>query len=154
LDINLRQDYFNREVIEDSLNLANVLKLNDHELPVLANMFAISGDRREQIQGLAFRFGLETVALTCGEQGSLLYRKGQWAQGAAGAVSVKDTIGAGDAFTAALCLGLLCELDLDKITHAANRIAAYVCTCAGATPALPNEFRRLLNPDSTMPTRA
>lgn len=153
LDVNLRQDFFSREVIEDSLKLANVLKLNDHELPVLASLFAIGGDRREQIQALASRFELQVVALTCGAEGSLLYRDGQWAQGSAIAVNVKDTIGAGDAFTAALCLGLLRKLDLDKITETANRIAAHVCSCAGATPTLPEELRRLLNPDTVMPTQ-
>jgi fructokinase len=154
LDANLRQEFFDREVIEHSLRLANVLKLNDHELPIIASMFSLGGGIRQQIQSLASRFGLQVVAVTCGAEGSLLYRDGQWAQSAATAVVVKDTVGAGDAFTAALCLGLLRELDLDEINRAANRIAAYVCGWAGATPALPDELRCLLNPDSALPTQS
>jgi fructokinase len=153
LDVNLRQDFFNREVIEHSLKLANVLKLNDHELPVIANMFSLGGGIRQQIQSLASRFGLQVVAVTCGAEGSLLYRDGHWAQGSTTAVVVKDTVGAGDAFTAALCLGLLRELGLDEINHAANRIAAYVCGRTGAMPALPDDLRRMLNPDLAMPIR-
>jgi fructokinase len=147
LDINLRQQFFNREIIEHSLKLANVLKLNDQELPVIAEMFSARGDVRQQIQSLASRFGLHVVALTSGAAGSLLYRDGQWAQGGAAMVTVKDTVGAGDSFTAALCLGLLRGLELERINDAANKIAAFVCTCAGATPALPEELRRLLDPD-------
>jgi fructokinase len=152
-DVNLRQNFFNREVIEHSLRLANVLKLNDDELPVIAEMFEISGDTRGQIQSLASRFGLQVVALTSGSKGSLLYHEGKWAQAAAAEVSVKDTVGAGDAFAAALCLGLLRDLELDEINHAANRIAAYVCGRAGATPALPDELRQLVNPGSALPTQ-
>jgi fructokinase len=146
-DVNLRQNFFNRETIESSLRLANVLKLNEHELPVIARMFALEGDSREQIQALVVRFGLQVVALTCGAAGSLLFREGKWAEAAATVVSVKDTVGAGDAFTAALSVGLLRALGLEEINHAANRIAASVCSSAGATPMLPDELRKLLNPD-------
>ena len=151
LDVNLRQNFFNREVIEHSLKLANVLKLNDHELPVVAGMFSVGGDVRHQIQSLASRFGLQVVAFTCGAEGSLLYRDGQWSQGAAAVANIRDTVGAGDAFTAALCMGLLRGLGLEEINSAANRIAAYVCGCAGAMPELPEELRRLLNPDPATP---
>ena len=92
------------------------------------------------------RFGLQVVALTCGAEGSCLYRANQWTQGAAAAVNVKDTVGAGDAFTAALCVGLLRGCELDKINAAANRLAAYVCCCAGAMPRMPDEMLRLLSP--------
>ena len=150
-DVNLRQKFYDQEVIEQSLKLSNVLKLNDHELPVIAGMFSIDGDIRQQIQSLASRFALQVVALTCGATGSLLYRDGHWSQGAATVVNVRDTVGAGDAFTAALCLGLLRGLELEEINSAANRIAAYVCGCAGAMPELPEELRRLLNPDPAAP---
>lgn len=154
LDVNLRQDFFAREVIEHSLKLANVLKLNDHELPVLATMFSLRGDSRHQIQALVDRFGLKVVALTCGAGGSLMFRDGEWAQSIATVVNVKDTVGAGDAFTAAVCLGLLRGLELEEINSAANRIAAHVCACAGATPELPEDLRRLLLPDPATPAAA
>jgi fructokinase len=151
-DINLRQNFFNRDIIEHSLNLANVLKLNDHELPVVAEMFCREDKPSRQIESLATRFGLRVVALTCGGEGSLLYREGQWSECAAPKVEVKDTVGAGDAFTAALCLGLLRGLELNAINTAANRLAAFVCSCAGATPKLPEELRWLLAPVKAQPS--
>jgi fructokinase len=141
-DINLRQHYFDREVIETSLKLANVFKLNDAELPVVAKLFSAGGDVKTQIEFFANRFGLRVVALTRGAHGSLLFRDGSWSEHGAIKVEVKDTIGAGDSFTAALCLGLLRGMDLDAINAAANRIAAFVCGHAGATPALPDELVR------------
>ena len=143
-DINLRQNYFNREIIEASLKLANVLKLNDSELPILATLFGGKGSIESQIEFLADKFGLRVVALTRGADGSLLFREGRWSEQASAKITVKDTIGAGDSFTAALCLGLLRGLELDEINSAANQVAAYVCSCAGATPTLPNDLRQLL----------
>ena len=142
-DINLRQHYFDRKVIENSLKVANVLKLNDGELPILAKLFTAAGDVKEQIEFFATQFGLRVVALTRGGEGSLLCCDGKWSDCAPIKVEVKDTIGAGDAFTAALCVGLLKRMELDRINAAANQIAAFVCSQAGATPDLPGHLRRL-----------
>ena len=143
LDINLRQQFYNREVIEQSLGLANVLKLNEAELPMLCDMFKINGDLKQRIVSLAKSFELAVIALTMGPKGSILYQNGRWSECPARSVEVKDTVGAGDSFTAALVMGLLRKMDLDHINFAANEIAQYVCTCAGATPLLPNELRAL-----------
>jgi fructokinase len=143
-DINLRQHYFSRELIAASLKLANVLKLNDAELPIVGKLFGATGDVKEQIEFFARSFNLRVVALTRGGEGSLLFHDGRWSEQPSVSVDVVDTIGAGDSFTAALCLGLLRGLDLDRINNAANQIAAHVCTVAGATPALPAELCRLL----------
>jgi fructokinase len=142
-DINLRQNFYNRDSIEHSLKLANVLKLNGSELPIVARMFGIEGSDRQVIEALTKRFSLNLVALTRGADGSLLYQGGRWSEQAAVKVLIKDTVGAGDSFTAALCLGLLGGMDLDDINVAASTIAAHVCGCDGATPQLPDEFRRL-----------
>ena len=142
-DINLRQRFYDRDVIEHSLKLANVLKLNDSELPIVAELFGIGGPVRQVIETLAQRFGLQVVALTRGPDGSLLYHGGRWSEQAAGQVKIRDTVGAGDSFTAALCLGLLGRMELDEINAAANQVAAFVCGCVGATPQLPDELRRL-----------
>ena len=141
-DINLRQHFYGREIIERSLQLANVVKLNDSELPVLAQMFGLDGLLRQQIESLARDFHLRVVALTRGAEGSLLFQSGRWSEQPAGQVEVQDTVGAGDAFTAALCLGLLRGMDLDVMHAAASRIAAYVCGCVGATPDLPEPLRQ------------
>jgi fructokinase len=137
LDLNLRQNYFSREIIETSLRLASVVKFNDSELPVLAEMLGLRGSARRQIEGLARRHDLRLVCLTRGAHGSLLYSGGQWADDPGQPIAVKDTIGAGDAFTAALAVGLLEGRPLDAINRRANQVARYVCSCEGATPPLP-----------------
>jgi fructokinase len=143
-DINLRQNYFSRAVIESSLRLANVLKLNDGELPVLAEMFGLAGSTRDLIQALAAHFELDVVALTRGPAGSLLYQNSQWSDCPSLPIKVVDTVGAGDAFTAALVMGLLRKMRLDDINAFADEVARFVCTCAGATPPLPPQFSQRL----------
>lgn len=144
-DINLRQHYYTREIIERSLALANVFKLNDSELPVVAKMFGIEGSVNRQIESLAQRFDLPVVALTRGPEGSLLFQAGRWSERPAEKVEIKDTVGAGDAFTAALCLGLLGGMDLDEINAAANSVAAFVCGSHGATPRMPESLRSIFD---------
>lgn len=143
-DINLRQHYHSREIIEASLRLATVLKLNDSELPVLSAMFGLTGAQREQLSALARSFDLETVALTRGAQGSLLYHRGCHSEQLPCPVKVVDTVGAGDAFTAALVMGLLHGRNLNEIHALAEAIAGHVCSCAGAMPSMPEDFRRSL----------
>ncbi len=145
-DINLRQHFHSREVLETSLQLANVLKLNDTELPVLAALFDLSGDVQEQLSALARRFDLRVVALTLGAQGSLLHQDGRWSHATPRPVPVRDTVGAGDSFTAALTVGLLQKMPLKEINVAANEVARHVCSCAGATPPLPESVRQLFAP--------
>jgi len=140
LDLNLRQHYFSRDIIETSLRLANIVKCNDSELPVLAEMLALRGSARGQIEQLARTHGLRLVCLTRGAQGSLLYAGGQWAEDPGEPVVVKDTVGAGDAFTAALAAGMLAGQPLDTINRRANQVARYVCSCEGATPPLPADL--------------
>lgn len=142
-DINLRQHYYTRDIIKKSLALANVLKVNDAELPRLAEMFSLTGDARSQIQQLAERFSLRAVAFTRGGNGSLLWASGNWSDHPGVATTVEDTIGAGDSFTAAMTLGLLAGWQLDRINDHANRVAAFVCSSAGATPTLPDQLRNL-----------
>jgi len=149
-DINLRQQFYSRGLIEQSLQLANVLKLNDDELPTLAGMFGLTGlsehQIKHQIEWLAHTFSLRLVALTRGANGSLLYQKDnnevRWSDCPSRPVKVVDTGGAGDSFTAAMVLGLLRKMDLNEINAIANEVARYVCSQPGATPALPIEFAR------------
>jgi len=144
-DINLRQSFYTPQTIEESLNLADVFKINDAELRIVAEIFKLGESLEEQIETLAQRFNLKTVAVTFGAAGSILYTNGRWSRYKPRPVKVVDTVGAGDAFTAALAIGLLKKLDLDKINYAANEIAAYVCTQPGATPPLSENMRRLLD---------
>jgi len=133
-DINLRQSFYSREIIQSSLELASALKLNDAELPVLAAMFGLTGDTRNQLSALSERFALRAAALTRGAAGSLLLADGIWSEHPGIRVKVVDAVGAGDAFTAAWTLGLLAGHALDAINQRANEVAAFVCTQPGATP--------------------
>jgi fructokinase len=145
-DINMRQGFYSRDVVKKSFQLANVLKLNDDELPRLADMFRLTGSTEDQIEQLAHTFSLRLVALTRGPNGSLLYQKDndnnevRWSDCPSHPVKVVDTVGAGDSFTAALVLGLLQKMDLDEINSIANAVARYVCSQPGATPTMPVEF--------------
>jgi fructokinase len=150
-DINLRQNYFSREVIEQSLRLANVLKLNDTELPTLAQFFGLNGSTRYQIETIAHMFSLKLVALTRGAAGSLLFRAGQWSDCPSVPIKIADTVGAGDAFTAALVMGLLRKMALDEINNLADEVARYVCSCVGATPPLPKNFSQRFSPHDFNP---
>jgi fructokinase len=140
-DVNLRQRFYDRETIEASLELASVLKLNDEELPVMAEMLGIRvGDERKVLRELADQFGLRVLALTRGPGGSLLMANGDEDECMAPPTTVVDTVGAGDSFTAALVLGLLRGLPLDLINTRANAVAAFVCSQNGATPELPQHL--------------
>lgn len=140
-DINLRQSFYSPEIIEASLQLANVLKLNDEELPIVADMLATAGDEAAVLSKLAKRYNLRLIALSRGDKGSLFLSKGQTSSHNGCPVVVADTVGAGDAFTAALAMGMLRNHTLDRINDHANCVASFVCSQAGATPELPDELR-------------
>ena len=140
LDVNLRQHFFSPELIEESLLLATVLKVNDVELPQLAAMFALTGSDHAQMEQIAERWQLRAVALTRGEKGSALLTEHAWSEHRGIAVRVVDTIGAGDAFTAALTVGLLSGWALDDVNLQANCVAAFVASQAGGTPVLPHDI--------------
>lgn len=141
LDVNLRQDFYTPEILSASLDRANVLKLNDAELKVLARIFSLHGDLKAQIATLAERFQLQLVACTRGEKGSLLYAKGEWSEREAEKVAVKDTIGAGDSFAAAITMGLLLRWPLPRLHAMAAEVASFVCSQAGAMPEWPAEMK-------------
>lgn len=136
-DINLRQSYYNAETLQTGLHHASVLKLNDEELPVLADLLNLPGDEDAQLDHLICDYDLSIIALTQGARGSLLATKTERFTGDSPTVTVVDTVGAGDAFTAALAVGLLRDMPLPRIQSAAENIAAFVCTQSGATPSIP-----------------
>jgi fructokinase len=147
-DVNLRQNFYTREIIETSLQLANVLKLNESELNQLSALFHLSGAVNARMQAIADRFALKLVALTRGPRGSVLYAGGRWSEFQPPPVRVNDTVGAGDAFTAALVTGLLQGMDLDQVNHAACEVARHLCSCPGAMPLLPQKLRDLFSENS------
>jgi fructokinase len=141
LDINLRPPYVSTDVVEQSLALADVLKVNDAELAWLSATLGCTGDARAQMGKLAARYQLQCVACTRGNKGSLLFSKGIWSEHPGVGTSIVDTVGAGDAFTAALTLGLLTGCPLDAVNAWANQLASHVCAHAGAMPPVPPNLR-------------
>jgi fructokinase len=139
-DVNLRQPFFSKEQIEASLRLASILKLSDEELPTLAGYFGLHGDVMAQLNGLRELFGLELVAYTRGPDGSLLVGDADVDDAQGREALVVDSVGAGDSFTAALCMGLLRGWPLNKVNLFANQVAAFVCSQKGATPILPTHL--------------
>jgi len=141
LDVNLRQSYYDVEVIRASLQAANILKLNDSEMPVLAKLLRLPADEERAITLLLRKFALRVIAVTRGAKGSTLYSAGAVSHhGGFPPAELADTVGAGDAFTAALAMGLIRGHDLDRINAGANRLAAHVCAHAGATPIVPRSL--------------
>ncbi len=139
-DINLRQSFWSREVIEEGLKQTTVLKLNEHELPMLSKLLGTADDGRKFSAQMRSDYGIQTVALTLGEQGCVLYGNGEEIISKPPPIEFKDAVGAGDAFSAALMLGLLRGDSLRDIADRANRVGAYVASQAGAMPKLPGTF--------------
>lgn len=137
LDVNLRPPYDDDQVILESLELCNVLKLNDDELPRVARLCGCQGDAAEVVRKLADRFQLKAVALTRSSQGAMLLVDGQFSDREGQAVAVADTVGAGDAYTAAMMLGLLAGHDADGINAWAIQVASHACSVAGGTMQFP-----------------
>ncbi len=136
-DINLRQNFYSRDTIIESLSLADIVKLNEDELPVMAGMLDISGEDRKMLEAVVKRFSLKLAVLTRGERGSLLVsQKDRSEHPGFQLARITDTVGAGDSFTAVVAIGLLDGQDLDTINERANRVAAYVCSRTGAMPDL------------------
>ena len=133
-DINLRQHYCSREVIDESLKLADILKINDEEIRIVADMFGLGDDDTAACRALIARYGLQLVILTKGADGSEVITEDESFPQKAGKVKVVDTVGAGDSFTAAFVVAYLRGLSLSDAQRLANETAAYVCSCKGAMP--------------------
>ncbi len=140
-DVNLRQRFYDAEAVAASLDAATVLKLNDEELPVVAELLCLEGEEEALLEMILERFSLTAIALTKGSNGSVLVSPSDRSTHPGVPAKIADTVGAGDSFTAVLVTGLLQGWDLDTINDRANRVAAYVCTQSGATPPLPDELK-------------
>jgi fructokinase len=139
-DVNLRQNFYSKEILETSLRHANIFKLSDEELPTLARFFDLTGQVLNQLQALRGMFDLRLVAYTRGGEGSLLVTANETSDHPGIPTEVVDTVGAGDSFTATLCMGLLQNLPLAEINRRACQVASFVCSQSGATPQLPSNL--------------
>ena len=141
-DVNLRQSFFSAAIIEESLGHANVLKLSHEELPLLKPLLQVNtvSDEDSEIsfcRSLINKFDLRLVCITRGANGSLLCSTDGYHQHPGFQVHVKNTVGAGDAFTAGLARELLRDGSLPEMNDLANRMGAWVASCEGAMPEVP-----------------
>lgn len=140
-DINLRQSYYGKQVVEDSLERCHILKINDEETHAVARLFNMETDDERQICTCLMRqYGLRAVILTCGTDGSHVFHEGGVSSLPTPRVEVADTVGAGDSFTAGFCAALLAGCTIRHAHEVAVATSAYVCTRHGAMPRLPREI--------------
>lgn len=151
-DINLRQRWYNREVIETSLQHCNILKINDEELDIVAPMLLsvttdpadlIAADKEKAVRvcrALIELYELKMLILTCGTNGSYVISKDKCSFIDTPKVEVADTVGAGDSFTATFIAKILAGASIEQAHEMAVKVSAYVCTQSGAMPVLPKEF--------------
>lgn len=134
-DVNLRQSYYSREVLTESMGLADIVKLNDDELPKIIRLLGNSHkDELSSARRLIRDYDLEVVCITRGSQGSLLVRDGDASEHPGFRVRVADTVGSGDAFTAGLVHEYLHGASLDLMNEVANLVGAWVASEVGAMP--------------------
>ena len=142
-DINLRQQFYTKEVIEESLKRCNILKINDEELVVLKRMYGYDDlDMRGICERILERYNLKMLVLTCGTNGSYVFASGLTSFQETPKVTVADTVGAGDSFTGSFCAAILNGKPMEEAHRIAVHVSAYVCTQNGAMPALPPELLR------------
>ncbi len=146
-DINLRQSYYGKQVVEDSLERCHILKINDEETHAVARLFNMETDDERQICTCLMRqYGLRAVILTCGTDGSHVFHEGGVSSLPTPRVEVADTVGAGDSFTAGFCAALLAGCTIRHAHEVAVATSAYVCTRHGAMPRLPCEITDSITP--------
>lgn len=146
LDINLRQNFYNEQIISESLKLADILKLNTGELEVLSKMHQINQKYSEKdlCKFLIDRYGLNLICLTKGEEGSLIINENSYHESPAFPYEVVDRVGAGDSFTAAMIMQYLKGSTLSDISEYANKLASWVTSKKGGTPVYDSEIKNIM----------
>lgn len=146
LDINLRQNFYNKQIISESLKLADILKLNTGELEVLSKMHQINQKYSEKdlCRFLIDRYGLNLMCLTKGEEGSLIINENSYHESPAFPYEVVDRVGAGDSFTAAMIIQYLKGSALSDISEYANKLASWVTSKKGGTPVYDSEIKNIM----------
>uniref|UniRef100_UPI004024ACC1 carbohydrate kinase family protein n=1 Tax=Prevotella sp. TaxID=59823 RepID=UPI004024ACC1 len=142
-DINLRQGFFTKEIITESIKRCNILKINDEELITISRLFGYPGiDLQNKCWLLLGKYNLKMLILTCGVNGSYVFTPGEVSYIETPKVEVADTVGAGDSFTGAFVASILRGKSVREAHELAVKVSAYVCTQNGAMPVLPEEFKK------------
>ena len=140
-DVNLRQGFYNNEILCESMQRCNILKINDEELVTVSRMFGYPGiDLQDKCWILLGKYNLKMLILTCGINGSYVFTPGSVSFLPTPQVEVADTVGAGDSFTAAVISSILRGRSVAEAHAAAVSTSAFVCTRNGAMPLLPPDL--------------
>ena len=140
-DVNLRQGFYTKEILCNSMERCNILKINDEELVTVSRMFGYPGiDLQDKCWILLGKYNLKMLILTCGINGSYVFTPGHVSFQPTPTVEVADTVGAGDSFTAAFIASILKGKTVDEAHLKAVQTSAFVCTQQGAMPVLPKEL--------------
>lgn len=140
-DVNLRQGFYNKEILCNSMKRCNILKINDEELVTVSRMFGYPGiDLQDKCWILLGKYNLKMLILTCGINGSYVFTPGNVSFQPTPKVEVADTVGAGDSFTATFISCILKGIPVADAHRRAVEVSAYVCTQAGAMPTLPSNL--------------
>ncbi len=140
-DVNLRQGFYNKEILCNSMKRCNILKINDEELVTVSRMFGYPGiDLQDKCWILLGKYNLRMLILTCGINGSYVFTPGNVSFQPTPRVEVADTVGAGDSFTAAFIASLLKGKSVAEAHQKAVATSAFVCTRKGAMPLLPEDI--------------
>ena len=139
-DINIRQHFYSKELIESLLELANVFKINDEELEMLRPMFGLEGTIEDMCRWFMKKYGLRYLVLTAGAEYSTIFSEEEVSTIPTPKVQVVDTVGAGDSFSGAFISSILTGKPLREAHEKAVKVAAYVCTQSGAWPAYPKDL--------------
>lgn len=140
-DINLRQNFYTKEVIQESLKRANVLKINDEELVTIGRLFGYPGlDIENKCWLILGKYNLKMLVLTCGTNGSYVFAPKKKSFQPTPKVEVADTVGAGDSFTGSFAAAILAGKPIEEAHRLAVEVSACVCTQKGAMPKLPAEL--------------
>ena len=144
-DINLRQGFYTKEILCESMRRCNILKINDEELVTISRIFGYPGiDLQDKCWILLAKYNLKMLILTCGTNGSYVFTPGVVSYQDTPKVPVADTVGAGDSFTAAFTSAILSGKPVPEAHKLAVEVSAYVCTQSGAMPELPSAFKSRL----------
>ena len=137
-DINLRQNFYTREVLCESMQRCNILKINDEELVTISRIFGYPGiDLQDKCWILLAKYNLKMLILTCGTNGSYVFTPGVVSFQETPKVKVSDTVGAGDSFTVTFTAAILKGMPIPEAHKLAVEVSAFVCTQSGAMPTLP-----------------
>ena len=141
-DINLRQQFYTKEVIKESLKRCNILKINDEELVLIGRMFGYPGlDIENKCWLILGKYNLDMLVLTCGTNGSYVFTPGQMSFQETPKVEVADTVGAGDSFTGSFVGSILNGKPVTEAHKTAVQVSAFVCTQNGAMPVVPDRLK-------------